>query len=332
MRYVTNRALAALLMLVCPSSGAPGQAAPIVGNVSEAAVMTVMILGSGTPVPSRTQAGTTILVEAGQTILLFDCGRGCTSRIAEHDPALIGRIDKLFLTHLHSDHIVGIPDLWLNGWTQGRQRPLRLWGPAGTDAMMEGLRRAYDADIRYRTPAAAGEADALRRETRIIAEDGVVYDEAGVKVTAFRVLHGSLPAYGYRVDHGGKSVLISGDTTATPALQRYGAGVTIAMLEVASPSMVEYVRRSFPAEQAKYILTLHLTADQAGEALAAMNPDLAVYYHTVNSCATNPSLVAKTREHYTGRLEISQDLMGISLFPDRIEIRMPQGADICKGR
>jgi ribonuclease Z len=328
----SGQVLAALLLIAGTASCTPRQTAAAAENAPAAAVMTVTILGSGTPVPSRTQAGTAILIAAGQTYLLFDCGRGCTSRLAEHDPALIGRIDKLFLTHLHSDHTVGIPDLWLNGWTQGRQIPLRLWGPTGTDTMMEGLRRAYGPDIGYRTPPGAEEAEALRRETRIIDDDGVVYNEAGVKVTAFRVQHGAVPAFGYRVDYGGKSVLISGDTTATPALQRYGAGVTLALLEVASPSMVDYVQRSFPAEQAKYILSLHLTADQAGEAFAAMKPDLAVYYHTVSTCATNPALIAKTREHFTGRLEVSQDLMDISILPDRVETWMPASAETCKGR
>jgi len=88
--------------------------------------LTVTLLGSGTPVPSATQYGPAILVQAGEHHYVFDCGRGCTSRLAQVDTRLLKKVEHLFITHLHSDHLMGIPDLWLNGWVQERKKPLSI--------------------------------------------------------------------------------------------------------------------------------------------------------------------------------------------------------------
>lgn len=312
-------ALAALLAAGAPVALAEPVAPTI--TVAEEPALRVTILGSGTPVPSRTQAGTAILVQAGGDNLLFDCGRGCTTRLAQVDPALLPRIDRLFLTHLHSDHVVGIPDLWLNGWTQGRAAPLRVWGPKGSDAMMAGLRQAFAADIGYRRADGIPASDAgIAPAVSIVGGDGVVYRSDDLRVTALAVKHGDVPAFGYRIDKGAHSVLISGDTAATPALARYGEGVDVALVEVASPPMIAYVRRSFSAEQAQRILALHLTAEEAGDALAAMRPRLAVYYHSVTGEAADAALLAATRARYTGRVEVGRDLMAIAVYADRVVV------------
>src|SRR5579864_2109282 len=109
----------------------------------------VTLLGTGSPQPRMDRFGPSILVEAGEKKLLFDCGRGATQRI-EQIRIPFTEIDALFLTHLHSDHIVGIPDLWLTGWARGRKVPLEVWGPDGTKAMMSHLAEAYQFDIQIR--------------------------------------------------------------------------------------------------------------------------------------------------------------------------------------
>jgi ribonuclease Z len=141
-------------------------------------VLTVTVLGSGTPVPSRTQAGSAILIQAGGQNLLFDCGRGCTTRLAELDPALVPQVKHLFLTHLHSDHITGIPDLWLNGWTLGRTAPLEIQGPKGTAEMMEHLRKAYARDIAFRLTdrMPASDSGLAPRFTDVLPRGGMIYD------------------------------------------------------------------------------------------------------------------------------------------------------------
>jgi ribonuclease Z len=102
----------------------------------------VTLLGTGSPGPSMERFGPSILVEAGKQKLLFDCGRGATQRI-EQNKVAFAEVDALFLTHLHSDHVVGIPDLRLTGWIRGRTIPLRVGGPAGTREMMAHLEQAY---------------------------------------------------------------------------------------------------------------------------------------------------------------------------------------------
>src|SRR5262249_13093634 len=113
--------------------------------------LTVTLLGTGGgPNPNPKRFGPSILVQASGQTLLFDCGRGASIRLAQLG-VLLGRVDKVFLTHLHSDHVIGLPDLYLTGWgAQGRKTPFHVWGPAGTSAMMDHLRKAFEFDIRIR--------------------------------------------------------------------------------------------------------------------------------------------------------------------------------------
>jgi ribonuclease Z len=113
----------------------------------------VTLLGTGTPIPSKDRFGPSTLIEAGARKLLVDAGRGATIRLAQLDIP-IGRIDALLLTHFHSDHTVGIPDVWLTGWLEShfgtRRSPFRVIGPRGAQALMTGLQRAYADDVKIR--------------------------------------------------------------------------------------------------------------------------------------------------------------------------------------
>src|SRR5580704_1659096 len=149
----------------------------------------VTLLGTGNPPPSMERFGPSILVEAGQEKLLFDCGRGALQRLYQ---VKVEQVDGLFLTHLHSDHIVGIPDLWLTSWVMGRTVPLRVWGPAGTRQMMSRLQQAYSFDIHMRRDI---DEKFPAQGVEIQAKDihqGVVYQNGDLKVTAFEVDHGLL--------------------------------------------------------------------------------------------------------------------------------------------
>ncbi|HTY81626.1 MAG TPA: MBL fold metallo-hydrolase, partial [Dehalococcoidales bacterium] len=178
---------------------------PAAGNIR------VTLLGTGVPTPVMERFGPGTLVEAGGKVMVFDAGRGVLQRL-HHLRASLKEM-RVFLTHLHSDHIVGLPDLWLIGWlTARRDTPFRIWGPRGTAKMMGHLEAAFDYDIRIRAYD-----DRLHPDgAAVIAQDieeGLIYDEDGVKVTAFLVDHAPItPAFGYRVDYNGRSVTISGDT------------------------------------------------------------------------------------------------------------------------
>lgn len=274
----------------------------------------VTVLGSGTPDPSPTQYGAAILVQAGGKNMMFDCGRGCTSRLTQLDNKLLTQVEYLFITHLHSDHLMGIDDLWLNGWVQGRKVPLRTWGPTGTNDMMEGLRNTFKRDIEYRTndgvPApSAGLDNAFSDLSR---KGGVVLDEDGVKVSAFLVDHASItPAYGYKIEYKGRSVVISGDTTTTESLFEQGKGADVLMLEVLSPSTINYLNSIFDKKQVSTVLSYHMTADQTAEIFNVTKPRLGVYYHTNNDERASKSLLTATDLIYKGNVEVSYDLYQI---------------------
>jgi len=275
----------------------------------------VTVLGSGTPIPSATQVGTAILIQAGGEHLMFDCGRGCTTRLAQLDPKLINKVNVLFITHLHSDHIVGVDDLWLNGWTQGRRIPLQIWGPKGTRDMMSNMRETFAFDIHRRvTDGVPSTTDGLADAFTELSEDGVVYTKNGVEVTAFLVDHATVtPAWGFRIDYNGRSVMISGDTAPTENLYTYGKNADVILQEVISPAMTNYLKANFSPEQVAKVISYHTEARDAGDIFLKSKPRLAVYYHTGIEERSARPLIMETREVYDGPLEISHDLYQIRI-------------------
>ena len=209
--------------------------AAVVPTVVQGQEITVTLLGTGCPPPVMHRFGPSTLVEAGEQKLLFDAGRGALQRLTQLKVRW-QEVQGVFLTHLHSDHVVGFPDLWLTGWLVGRRdSPLPVWGPRGTKKMMSHLEQAYEYDIRIRLYDDRAAPDGVV----ILAEDiseGVVYDKGGVKITAFEVDHTPVkPAFGYRIDYAGRSVVLSGDTRVSENLIRYAQGVDILVHEVAAP-------------------------------------------------------------------------------------------------
>ena len=268
------------------------------------------LLGTGSPQPRMDRFGPSVLVEAGEKKLLFDCGRGATQRI-EQIKIPFTEIDTLFLTHLHSDHVVGIPDLWLTGWARGRKAPLRIWGPAGTKEMMSHLQEAYQFDIQIR------EVDDKLPDQGVAVfakdiEEGIVYDNAGIKVTAFAVDHGVVkPALGYRVDFAGHSLVLSGDTRYSENLIRFSQGTDVLIHEVIDPDAFRARNPSVSAERFQAIVGHHTTAEQAGTVFARVKPKLAVYSHIVPG--DSKDLVLLTRKTYSGPLEVGEDLMSFEI-------------------
>ena len=291
-----------------------------------AAALSVTLLGTGHPSPTMERFGPSTLVEAGGERLLFDCGRGASQRLWQRGTPL-SAITVVFLTHLHSDHVVGIPDLWLTGWLPtpyGRRAdPLRVMGPAGTSDMMSNLAAAFREDIRFRID----DEKLPPRGAEIRAEDileGVVYQHADLKVTAFNVDHGVLikPAFGYRVDYRDRSVVISGDTRFSENLIHFAKGADVVVHEVAM-AKPELLAKS---EAARRIIEHHTTPDQVGIVFSRIAPRLAVYSHIVLlttepdvAAPTTADLVAATRRSYAGPLEVGEDLMTIDVG-DTIEV------------
>ena len=292
--------------------------------LAHAQALKLVLLGTGSPEPATDRFGPGTLIEAGGQHLLFDAGRGVSQRLWQI-PLRLGDINDVFLTHLHSDHTVGLADLWLTGWLQSRfgQRanPLRVWGPPGTVALVEGLRDAYAADVRARTVNGIPDS-AVAIEAQEIVE-GQVYDRAGLRVTAFQVDHGSppIPSFGYRIDFGGRSIVISGDTRPSDNLIRFARGADVVVHEVMA---------AFPEAQASAavsrVLSSHTSPEQAARVFAAVNPKLAVFTHvSLVSVAERrqallETVLPRTRSIYSGRVVIGEDLMTVSIG-DTIEVR-----------
>ena len=289
-----------------------------------AATLQITLLGTGNPRPNLERFGPSILIEAGGQRLLVDAGRGAAQRLFEigQRPSLIG-LDAVLLTHLHSDHTVGLPDLWLTGWLFGRARPLPLIGPAGTAQMAAHLTQAYAWDIATRLKDERLPSDGVRFEARDIAP-GVVWDREGLKVTAFTVDHGEVaaPALGYRVDFQGRSAVLSGDLRYDERILTHARGVDVFVLEVMSPEVEARRGQVDPAAMAS-VLRRHISPDQAGTLFTKAAPRLAVFSHIVPSPATADDLVPVARKTYAGPLAVGYDLMTIvigatvDVFPRR---------------
>jgi ribonuclease Z len=293
-----------------------GRSGAVIQPLSPASLKVVLLgTGVGPPVNLR-QYGASTLVEAGGVRLLFDCGRGATLRLAQVGVPL-GSVSRLFLTHLHSDHVIQIPDLLLTGWVGGgRKVPLEVWGPKGTSDMMDHLRQAFAFDIHMRRDVdEKSPGDGIEVVSHDIKQ-GVVFDQQDVKVTAFLVDHSPVtPAFGYRIDYRGRSVVLSGDTRVSENLIRFAQGVDVLVHEVLD---AETVRAWFPAnpQMVKAILAKHTTPEQAGEVFARVKPRLAVYSHAPDA----ERVITQTRKTYAGPLQGAEDMLTIEVG-EKIDVR-----------
>ena len=224
------------------------------------------------------------------------------------------------LTHYHSDHTAGIPDLWLTGWLQShfgtRKTPYRVIGPTGARELMDNLQRAYALDIKIRIADEKLPLAGIAINTVEFDRDGVVYDEGGVKILAFEVDHGDVikPCYGYRFEYAGRTAVFSSDTRYNQNVIKYGAGADLLVHEVASarPELMKeaYVQR---------IIGHHTTPRDAGRVFAQTKPKLAAYTHIVligNERIAPPTVedvVAETRQTYSGPLAVGEDLMAFEI-------------------
>lgn len=279
----------------------------------------VTLLGTGVPTPSIERFGPSTLVEAGGEKLLFDAGRGALLRLSQLKPP-VKEVRTVFLTHLHSDHIVGLPDLWLTGWLIGRtEKPLRIWGPRGTRDMMTHLDRAFQYDIRVRCYD-----DRLHPEgVAVLAEDikeGLLYEHNGVLVTAIEVDHSPIyPAFGYKVEYNGRSVVISGDTRFSQHLISCARGADVIMHEVIGADLIRAQSPHNP-EALERVIAHHTTPEQAGEIFTRTQTRLAVFTHIIPVNIKPDALVSSTRQTYKGPLEVGEDLMVIEIG-DKITVR-----------
>lgn len=284
----------------------------------------VTLLGTASPAPRPDRSGPSTLIEAGDQVVLIDAGRNVPVRLWQLKVP-IGRLNATILTHFHSDHTSGLPDIWLTGWIGtpygGRTTPFRVIGPTGTRILTSGIKTAYDADVQIRLVDEGNPPEGIEIETTEFSEGGVVYDAGGLKITAFGTDHGKniKPNYGMMAEYGGRRVVLSGDTTFDPVIaeQAKGADLLIHSLGTAHPDLVQQ-------DHARRVLAHHTSPRQAGEIFAQARPDLAVFTHLVMlSDKNHPALslsdiIAETRETYDGPLMIGEDLMTFDIGAEDI--------------
>src|SRR5215813_2089720 len=308
-----------LTLLLLTADGRAGSQG-LVSSSQDSNIRVILLGTAGGPTFSPERLGISTLVEAGSERLLFDAGRGLTTGMARLaiNPA---DVTKVFLTHLHSDHIISLPELYLFPWaSQGRNIPLQVWGPSGTRTMFKHLQQAFAFDIHMRRDVDEKfPADGIR----VIATDireGSVYESNGVKVTAFLVDHGPVtPAFGYRIDYRGSSVAISGDTKPSNNLVKFTSGVDLLIHEVGrskqDPALIGPPNELLPNSRqtrgrAKIIAEHHTDGIEAGRVFQRVKPKLAVFSHFGGDPQATLLLV---RQNYGGPVEFGEDLMTIEV-------------------
>ncbi len=315
-----------------------------VGRDSTAALadgLHVALCGTGSPLPNPERAGPCNVVIAGKHIFVVDIGEGGGRNINVMGIPL-GKIESVFLTHFHSDHIDGMGPLMLGRWTGGTNAsPLPIYGPTGAEQVVAGFNAAYKIDNGYRTghhglaiapPAGAGATAFPFALPEVGKGDSVVVIEGGgLKVTAIRVDHGPVaPAVGYRFDYKGRSIVISGDTSKSPSLVAASKGADLLVHEALQPKLVKMMTAGLEAKQQKNlaqitrdILNYHTSPQEAAEVAQAAGVKQLVLSHIVPSIPSKffyPAFLGDAPSRFKGPLVVGEDGMMFSLPAGKADI------------
>lgn len=286
---------------------------------SAATTTQIVLLGTGTPTPDPERSGPATAIVVNGTPYLVDFGPGVVRRIAGAaqrgvQGLSVTGIKVVFLTHLHSDHTAGYPDLILTPWAIGRAHALEVYGPKGLGRMTRHILGAYAEDIRIRRRDKEGrgdfeEAGGFRVNAHEI-RPGVVYQDANVKVTAFVAEHGDVSdAFGYRFDTPDRSIVISGDTSPSESVVDHCNGCDVLIHEAYSMLTFGYVTEPLQEYRRKH----HTSSLELAELATRARPKLLVLYHRANPGGVgrpNPeeAVIEELRSEYDGQVVTGHDL------------------------
>ncbi|MBS3928219.1 MAG: MBL fold metallo-hydrolase [Sphingomonadales bacterium] len=294
----------------------------------------VYVCGSGSPMPDADRAGPCLAVLAGGQAFIFDSGSGSIRKLGRMGFPM-GKLQALFLTHLHSDHIDGLGEALLQGWIAGgRSAQLPVYGPEGTDKVVAGFNAAYATDSTYRVahhgekianPAGfGGLARIIKLNDPLTDQDGIVYSGGGVTIRVFEVDHNPIkPAFGYRIDYKGRSVTISGDTNYSANLVAAAKGSDVLFHEALNKQMIAAIGAKLAergqannAQIMTDIQNYHASPEDAARAAKAAGVGTLVLYHLVPAPpakAIEPLFLGDAPKVFSGTLKVSQDGMIVSL-------------------
>ena len=205
----------------------------------------LLFCGTGSPSRSPVRAGPCLALIANGELFLFDAGEGAIGKLNEYQAPVL-KLSKIFLTHLHSDHMSGVAEVLHNTWLFGRTKPATLVGPPGTGKFLSGIQLAYEDDIAERMHVLGADgvdpdlAFSASQDVRISGDDLVtVHKDGNLMIEAFRVNHPEWEfAYGYRIQIGERTIVISGDTTVSEGVRRHARGADILIHEAMNLSFM----------------------------------------------------------------------------------------------
>jgi ribonuclease BN (tRNA processing enzyme) len=270
----------------------------------------LVLLGTGTPLADADRSGPAVAIVVNGNAYLVDAGPGIVRRAAAAarggtSALRVQNLKRVFITHLHSDHTLGLPDLMLSPAVLHRKAPLEVYGPPGIQHMVDAILDAYREDIRLRIDGLEhGEPAGYRMDVHEV-QPGVVYRDSSVTVTAFRVQHGTWAyAYGYRFQTADRTIVVSGDTRPTDAVADACNGCDILVHEV-------YAQQGFdrlPAGDKAYHSTFHTSAVALGSIAARARAKLLVLYHQLFFGSSDEEILREVRESFDGRVVSGKDL------------------------
>jgi ribonuclease BN (tRNA processing enzyme) len=269
----------------------------------------VVLLGTGTPNADPERCGPSVAIVVNDTPYIVDCGPGVVRRAAAAykmgiEALRVDNLCHLFITHLHSDHTVGLADFIFTPWVLERNKPLDVFGPVGTISMTEHILAAYAADIGLRKTGLeqANEYGCEVNATEI--QTGVCYQDDKVTIEAFAVDHGDWPAYGYKFTTPDKVIVVSGDTRPTPNIIEQAKDCDVLVHEVYSAEKF----KARPEQWQKYHSSMHTSTYELAETASEIKPRLLVLYHQLFWGATEDELLAEIRQNYNGEVVSGNDL------------------------
>ena len=263
----------------------------------------IILLGTGTPNPDPNRLGPSVAIVVDDSLYLVDFGAGVVRQVATAGIS-VSKITRAFLTHLHSDHTIGYPDIILTPGVIGRREPLEVYGPRGLTDMTNHIMAAYEIDIQERIQGLepANQNGYIVHAHEI--DEGLIYTDENVKVEAFRVDHGTLESYGFKFILPDRTVVISGDTCPSANLIKNALGCDILIHEVYSAEGLQ----GRTEDWRRYHSSVHTSTRQLAEIVKEAKPELLVLYHQLFMKKSDDELLRDITEHYDGKVVSGNDL------------------------